>query len=181
MKAKDKLSEHYSISPFGADGGAQNDRALVYAGPFLLEIKNTKKRKNFIPYHDLHHIVSGYSNTRIGEGEVGVWELGTDCWREPQAILLNLAGMATGLLYSPSRMYRAFVNGAGKNNLYVISPDVLFEMDYAAILDHVNSRPKHHQASILIKLRFLAYFVSSLAVIPPLVLWGGAYKLSKRT
>lgn len=94
MKVKDKLREYYSFSPFGADGGAKNDRALVYAGPFLIAIKNTSKRKHFIPYHDLHHMVAGYNNTRIGEGEVGVWELVTD--RMPMAPICA-GGSTTGV------------------------------------------------------------------------------------
>lgn len=80
MKVMEYLNNYYDTKPFfGKGGGLQADTVKVYLGPFDLYVPNLTQRKKLIPYHDLHHIVSGYNNSRIGEGEVSAWELGTGC------------------------------------------------------------------------------------------------------
>jgi len=115
---EEMLKDYRGKSPFGKDGGVTADFAFVYAGPYFIKIRNTQLRKSAICYHDLHHIFSGYNNSRIGEGEAGAWEIATDCWVKPYTVFLNLSGMATGLMYSPSRILKAFQAGSRCQNLY---------------------------------------------------------------
>lgn len=172
MDVQTRLASYYLQSPFGKDGGVGKPTATVYAGPYLIEIPNTERRKYFIPYHDLHHIVTGYGNSRIGEGEIGAWELGTDCWQEPQAVLLNLAGMTTGLLYSPGRIYRAFLHGCNCHNLYALDVKALLGMPFEQVECSVNARRPEPLHALKSRARFVGYLVLALLMLPPLLLLG---------
>jgi hypothetical protein len=172
MDVQTRLASYYLQSPFGVDGGAGKPTATVYAGPYLIEIPNTERRKYFIPYHDLHHIVTGYRNSRIGEGEIGAWELGTDCWQEPQAVLLNLAGMTTGLLYSPARIYRAFLRGCRCRNLYDVDVKQLLKMSIEQVEARVNGRQPEPLHALKSRSRFFGYFAQALLMVLPLLLLG---------
>jgi len=159
------LKQYYIKSPFGEDGGLFTDIAHVYVGPYLIPIRNSPQRKAVIPYHDLHHMVSGYNNSRIGEGEVGAWELGTNCWNRPVTVPLNLGGMVTGLLYSPSRLYKAFILGCQCRNLYNLDLTKIIESDYSEINWYVHSKNSGHN-EYLNNLRFGLYLFAACLMMP---------------
>jgi hypothetical protein len=80
---------------------------------------NIEARQRYLKYHDLHHLVTGYSVGRIGEGEVSAWELGTrSLFVSPMLGMMNLIALSTGLVLKPRRMWRAFRRGRRSRNLY---------------------------------------------------------------
>jgi len=85
----------------------------------LVPLPNVETRRRYLKYHDLHHLVTGYSVGRIGEGEVSAWELGTgSAFVSPMLGVMNLIALSTGLVLEPRRMWRAFVRGCASRNLY---------------------------------------------------------------
>jgi len=72
----------------------------------------------------MHHLITGYSVGRIGEGEVSAWEL---VLKSPLLGVMNLIALSTGLVLEPRRMWLAFVRGCKSRNLY--SPDVRQAVD----------------------------------------------------
>src|SRR5262245_21394704 len=85
----------------------------------LVPLPNIETRRRFLKYHDLHHLVTGYSVGRIGEGEVSAWELGTgSAFVSPMLGVMNLIALSTGLVLEPRRMWRAFRRGCTSGNLY---------------------------------------------------------------
>jgi hypothetical protein len=85
----------------------------------LVPLPNIETRRRFLKYHDLHHLVTGYSVGRIGEGEVSAWELGTgSAYVSPLLGVMNLIALSTGLVLEPRRMWRAFRRGCASRNLY---------------------------------------------------------------
>ena len=88
----------------------------------LVPLPNIETRRRFLKYHDLHHLVTGYSVGRIGEGEVSAWELGTgSMYVSPLLGVMNLIALSTGLVLEPRRMWRAFLRGCASRNLYPVA------------------------------------------------------------
>ena len=119
MTLDEELRVFYRRSGFGEVIGARPYTVRVYTGCMLVPLPNIETRRRFLKYHDLHHLVTGYSVGRIGEGEVSAWELGTgSAFVSPVLGLMNLIALSTGLVLEPRRMWHAFLRGTASRNLY---------------------------------------------------------------
>jgi hypothetical protein len=119
MTLQEELTSFYKRSGFGDVIGARSLTVPVYTGCMLVPLPNIETRRRFLKYHDLHHLVTGYSVGRIGEGEVSAWELGTgSAFVSPLLGVMNLIALSTGLVLEPKRMWRAFRRGCASRNLY---------------------------------------------------------------
>jgi len=125
---QEELASFYKRSGFGDVVGARTLTVPVYTGCMLVPLPNIETRRRFLKYHDLHHLVTGYSVGRIGEGEVSAWELGTgSAFVSPMLGVMNLIALSTGLVLEPVRMWRAFRRGCASRNLYPAA--VRFDID----------------------------------------------------
>ena len=97
-------------------------------GPITARIPNTEGRKAVVPWHDLHHVITGYGTDLIGEAEIGMWELRAGC-TTVAAYVLNTMAVALGLLLAPKRVARAFQRARGAQSLY------RQQLDYDDVLD----------------------------------------------
>jgi hypothetical protein len=119
MALNDELMDFYQRSGFGAVVGKRPRTVRVFTGCMLVPLPNIEVRHRYLKYHDLHHLITGYSVGRIGEGEVSAWELGTgSMFVSPTLGLMNLIALSTGLVLKPRRMWRAFTRGCRSRNLY---------------------------------------------------------------
>src|SRR5471032_1508063 len=119
LTLQDELDAFYKRSGFGDVVGARPRTVRVYTGCLLVPMPDIETRRRFLKYHDLHHLVTGYSVGRIGEGEVSAWELGTgSAFVSPTLGVMNLIALSTGLVLEPKRMWRAFRRGCTSRNLY---------------------------------------------------------------
>lgn len=109
---------YWQINGFGDDGGDSLDVVPLKLWKFTLKIPNTDGRRRAVRLHDLHHIVTGYATTWVGEAEIAAWELSTGCLRWPAATVLNLGAMAVGLVIAPGKVARAWARGRQSENLY---------------------------------------------------------------
>jgi hypothetical protein len=109
---------YYQVNGFGSDGGDSLDWVPLKLWKLTLKIPNSEGRKKAVRYHDLHHVVTGYSTTWAGEAEIGAWELASGCLRFPAATVLNLSILAIGLVIAPVRVARAWARGRHTRNLY---------------------------------------------------------------
>lgn len=115
----DELAAFYQRSGFGEVIGRRPLTVPVYTGCLLVPLPNIETRRRYLKYHDLHHLVTGYSVGRLGEGEVSAWELGTgSALVSPLLGTMNLIALSTGLILQRKRMWRAFVRGCASRNLY---------------------------------------------------------------
>lgn len=119
MEIKDELALFYENNGFGEIIGERPLTVRVYTGCMLVPLPNIETRYLYLKYHDLHHLVTGYSVGRIGEGEVSAWELGTGSFFvNPILGMMNFIALSTGLMLQPKRMWTAFQKGCKSNNLY---------------------------------------------------------------
>jgi hypothetical protein len=116
---QDELDAFYKRSGFGDVPGARPRTVRVYTGCLLVPMPNIEARRRFLKYHDLHHLVTGFSIGRIGEGQVSAWELGSgSAFVSPMLGVMNLIALSTGLVLDRKRMWRAFRLGCNSRNLY---------------------------------------------------------------
>ena len=119
MSLHDELAAFYERSGFGPVLGSRPRTVPVFTGCLLVPLPNIEARRRYLKYHDLHHLLTGYTVGRIGEGEVSAWELGTGSFFiSPLLGVMNLIALSTGLALQPRRMWRAFVLGTTCRNLY---------------------------------------------------------------
>lgn len=119
MTLKEELAAFYRRCGFADTADRQACTVPVYTGCLLVPLPNIETRHRYLKYHDLHHVATGYSTGRIGEGEVSAWELGTGSMlNSPLLGTMNLIALSTGLVLEPERMWRAFRRGCRSRNLY---------------------------------------------------------------
>jgi hypothetical protein len=111
-------ARYFAANGFAADGGYDEPWVDFSLGPLAMPFPNTAARKHAVRYHDLHHVLTGYQTDIYGEAEISAWELAAGCRRAPAAWVLNLAGMALGVLIAPRRTWRAWLRGRHSQTLY---------------------------------------------------------------
>ena len=131
MTLREELAAFYRRCGFSDTADRQACTVPVYTGCLLVPLPNIETRHIYLKYHDLHHIVTGYSTGRIGEGEVSAWELGTGSMlNSPLLGTMNLIALSTGLVLQPKRMWRAFRRGCRSRNLYPLAMREQIDADH---------------------------------------------------
>ena len=119
MSLDTALKDFYTEHGFGATLGARPKTVPVYTGCLLVPLPNIETRNRYLKYHDLHHLVTGYSVGRVGEGQISAWELGTGSMRESAMLgLMNLIALSTGWVLARDKMWAAYRRGRRSRNLY---------------------------------------------------------------
>ena len=111
-------ARYFELNHFGESGGYDDPFVDFAIGPLSFRFPNSQARLRAVRYHDLHHVVTGYQTTTLGEFEISAWELGAGCRDFIAAWLLNLGGLGGGLLSMPRRTWRAFLRGRHSRSLY---------------------------------------------------------------
>ena len=115
---REARARYFAENHFGEDGGYGSPWVDFKLGPLPLPFPNTGSRVRAVGYHDLHHLLTGYRTDLVGEFEISAWELGGGCKDYAAAWILDLSGMAAGMLLSPRRIFRAFVRGRRSRTVY---------------------------------------------------------------
>lgn len=119
MTLLEARTRYFEDNGFGDDGGYSAKWVEIKLFDKLpVRFPNTPARVRAVRYHDLHHVVTGYTTTMLGEAEIAAWELASNCKREYAAWLLNTGALLYGLLTAPTAMFRAWVRGRHSRNLY---------------------------------------------------------------
>lgn len=87
-------------------------------GPITFRFPNFKWRRRALAAHDLHHLMTGYPMTMRGEFQLAAWEWGAGRFPHWGAILFCLPLIIAGLMWSPSRMHKAWQRGRRSRTLY---------------------------------------------------------------
>jgi hypothetical protein len=127
ISLREARDEYFRCNGFGPDGGYSARWVDFKLGSLPFPIPNSPSRKAAVPFHDLHHLVTGYATDFVGEREISAWELGAGCQRAWFAWQINLGGLGGGLLLAPRRVARAFARG--------LASDTLYGSDYDSLLD----------------------------------------------
>jgi hypothetical protein len=119
LTLREARTRYFIDNDFGGPEGNYDDRWVkVSLGPIPIVFPNTAARVHAVRYHDLHHVLTGYATTTKGETEIAAWELASGCGSMVAAWILNLLGMAIGLVIDRKALFAAFVRGRYSRNLY---------------------------------------------------------------
>ena len=133
MTMSEARDRYFAINGFGPEGG-YNDAWVDYKlGPIPAPVPNTAGRKRAVPFHDLHHVLTGYDTNTIGEFEISAWEIAAGCRDVAAAWALNLSGLAGGAIMAPRRVWRAFLRGRRMDTLYGRNLDELLGRTVAEV------------------------------------------------
>jgi hypothetical protein len=118
MTMREARKLYFEVNRFGETGGYDDAWVDFKLGPLPMPFPNTKARIAAVRYHDLHHLLTGYDTDIVGEFEISAWEIAAGCKGMVAAWVLNLGGMAGGVLRAPRRVFAAFVRGRGQRTTY---------------------------------------------------------------
>jgi len=92
----------------------------------------------FLPFHDLHHVVTGYGTGLIGEAEISAFELRAGC-RSLMIHILCFGSIFLAMFVSPRRIVRAWKNAKGTRSLYYtrIEYETMLEMSVGDLRSHL--------------------------------------------
>lgn len=148
------LEDFYEQHGFGDTPGKRPNTVPVYTGCLLVPLPNIETRNRYLKYHDLHHLVTGYSVGRIGEGEISSWELGTGSMRQSPVLgFMNLIALSTGWVLDRDRMWAAYERGLRSRSLYdALSRKCVDDGKWGSIealrADVLDSRPKRRLGAV---------------------------------
>jgi hypothetical protein len=100
-------ARYFEDNAFGPDGGYSKSWVPIQMGPIKVAIPNSAARVRAVKYHDLHHVVTGYTTDLVGEAEIGAWEIGSGCAGFVAAWILNLYAIVLGFCRGPRAPYGA--------------------------------------------------------------------------
>jgi len=107
-------------------------RFPIYVGSLPIYVPNP----GYLPWHDLHHVATGYATGLVGEAEISAYELRSGC-RSLFIIVLCVGAMMIVMFVVPQRVLRAWKVAKGTHNLYRrdISYDLILEMTVSELRD----------------------------------------------
>ena len=160
MTTKDALIRFYQFNKLNLTDDFNAHCVRVYIGCILAPVPNIQARKKYLVYHDMHHIITGYSIKRVGESEVSAWELGTGTYQRPIIMIMNLFALSTGFVLEPKRVYRAYLLGCRSNNLYRYVQSTKTESATEIPIDILQKENLNIKSSIRLKsLRIIEFFM----------------------
>jgi len=131
LSLRDALARYFEDNGLGADGGYNSRWVELKVGPIPMPFPNTSARKKAVPFHDLHHIATGYGTDWPGEAEISAWEVGAGCKTSVVAWQLNLSMAFVGCFIAPRRTFAAFVRGRRSESFYGESYEPLLALSIA--------------------------------------------------
>jgi len=164
MTMRDARNAYFAANSFGANGGYDEPWITVKFGPLPLTIPNTPTRVAAVRYHDLHHIVTGYSTDIVGEFEIAAWEIASGCRNFPFAWIINLAGLAGGLFVAPVKVFNAFMRGRRSDTLYGKNLEEILAQPIREMHTRMILRPESAAIGAGDLASFAAYGAASLPV-----------------
>jgi hypothetical protein len=71
----------------------------------------------FLPWHDLHHVVTGYQTGLVGEAEISAYELRGGC-SSLMVFILCVGAIGIAMFVAPRRIIKAWQLAKGARTLY---------------------------------------------------------------
>lgn len=110
-------------------------RFPIYVGRRPVYVPNP----GFLPWHDLHHVITGYQTGLVGEAEISAYELRAGC-RSVMVFILCVGAILIGMFVAPRRICRAWQRAKGARTLYhtKVPYETLLEMSVADLRESLD-------------------------------------------
>ena len=94
--------------------------------------------RNDLILHDVHHVVTGYDVTNVGEIEIAAWELASGGFGYNVFFwLIQIVVVLFGAPFCPRRSLAAFRIGWKQRNLYGFDADKVLNMEFQKIAERI--------------------------------------------
>jgi len=109
-------------------------RFPIYVGRWPVYVPNP----GYLPWHDLHHVVTGYRTGLIGEAEISAYELRAGCG-SVMVFILCVGAILIAMFVAPGRVWRAWKRAKGAHTLYhtKLPYETLLEMSVADLREQL--------------------------------------------
>jgi hypothetical protein len=116
---KEAVAQFYNQHGFPGDGGIGAQRwSPVGCRDLKVYLPNFEWRRRALPFHDIHHVLTGYPFRPTGEFEMAAWEFAAGRYPNPLSTLFCLPLVSLGTCTIPRRSFSAFVRGRHSQTLY---------------------------------------------------------------
>lgn len=183
----------YEKNNLGMDGGNSSPVVRIDINKqFHFFIPNYDARRKAVLWHDIHHLVTGYSAaTFIGECEISAWEIASGCGKYWAAFIIDTSGVAMGVFMNPRKIIQAYARGRRSFNFYhdaftkeEVMHRSIAELREALALDINPKETKASLADLFHLAMFLifagVYSLISMLQIPFLLLYNIWYVVKKK-
>lgn len=174
LKGKIAVAQTHSRELLPQDGGV-NARWWAPFKQDLADFKlpNFEWRRNALPAHDLHHVITGYPYNLIGEIQMSAWEFAAGKYPNIFATMFCLPLIVLGLFIAPRLSFRAYVRGRRSHTLY-FEPDLrdTLEKSVHELRNQCLPTVEYSANSVDYICYLLTVAWSASAVILPLALYG---------
>lgn len=158
------LDKFYADNNFGADGGESKPYVKIdFMSKIHMYFPNFDARRKAVLKHDIHHILTGYETTLIGESEISAWEIGSGCKKYWAALMLDTSGLMIGIPINFWRVLKAFARGRRTKNLYheLFSNEEALDMKIRELRAHLDLE-KYTKDTKPSFIDFLLFFVFAI-------------------
>lgn len=145
MKLSEAINLFYTLNGFPTDGGVSEDKWSPYGCRDLkVYLPNFEWRKKAIPFHDLHHILTGYPCSPIGEFQISAWEFAAGKYPNLYTTLFCIPLVSMGAILIPKKQFKAFVRGRQSKTLYEnYSYEALLDMTIGELTGEILPKPDY--------------------------------------
>ncbi len=171
ITAKAALDSHYRRYQLPADGGHHQPVWNLSLGGLAIRLPNWSWRKAAIKHHDVHHLLTGYPCTAVGEFQMAAWEFAAGRFPDFRATLFCLPLIGLGSILAPRRTFSAFVRGMRSQTTYSCTTldDVLNLSVEDAQRAFVECRPVPNRGMVTVRFLMVST-LSLLTMLAPLLL-----------
>lgn len=158
------LESYFEKYGLGKNGGLDKPWGKVKVGSIYIPIPNPDSRKRALVFHDMHHLVTGYSAEWDGEFAISGWEIGSGCNDYYAAWVLDFGLFALGIWVRPKIVFNAFVRGMRSKNLYhyLLTPHEAKQKTIAQLRDFlIIKSPGYENPTSKEKMAFIKYWIIS--------------------
>ncbi len=187
---RELLQQFYIDNNLGLDGGQKSSSVKIELTPkFNIYFPNFDARRKAVMKHDIHHLLTGYDTSIIGESEISTWEIASGCKKYWAAFLIDTSGVMIGLPFNFSRVLRSFARGRRTKNLYydMFSNETALDMKISELreilnLNHKNIAPNLTDVILFTLFIFFGaiYSILLLVTLPFLLLYSIYIEISNR-
>ncbi len=118
-----------------------------------------------VPYHDLHHLLTGYRMNVAGEIELGTWEMATRYNGTLRGWQLKSGAVAAGALAMPRRTWRAFLRGRRGRSLYGLPLEEVLDRSIDEVRRYVDPDTQGARVRFSDVLSFAATVAGGMVVV----------------
>lgn len=180
---RELLQQFYIDNNLGLDGGQKSSSVKIeLTSNFNFYFPNFDARRDAVIKHDIHHLLTGYDTSIIGESEISTWEIASGCKKYWAAFLIDTSGVMIGLPFNFLRVLRAFARGRRTKNLYhdIFSNETALDMKIFELCEilSLNHNPKNTTPNLTDVILFTLFIIYGaiysmllLIVLPFIILY----------